>query len=234
MSKPAVQQQSTGERDARGPPTDRRSSAKDPIANAKAGQRANGHTRFIQVARSGLWQHIKIAFVSGELLRVLTWPVGFESVREILCPYSVAPLEHRVRIFCLLWNYLKHVPVLDDLSIGIKSKYIDASPVSIRICGPFLVTVQHNVIAFRDDTLEGDALARVLPGHAFEVLDEGPLAVGYVRVVLGVTVSGKALDCFSRLVLVEHQIVKVQDCSLVSLEDIHSSSLTSSACPPTR
>ena len=132
-----------------------------------------------------------------------------------------APLEHRVRIFRFRRDYLKHVPVLDDLSIGVKPKYIDACPVTICVCRPHLVAVQHNVIAFRNDTLEGDVLSWVFPGHALEILDKRLFAIRYVRVVLGVGRSRVAFNRFARLALIEHHVVEVHDRFLVSFQSRH-------------
>lgn len=61
-------------------------------------------------------------------------------------------------------------------------------------------------------------LAWVVGGHSLEVVDEGLLAVGDVDVVLGVGVSGVAVERLGWLALVEHQVVERLDGVLVALQ----------------
>jgi hypothetical protein len=64
------------------------------------------------------------------------------------------------------------------------------------------------VVPLRERSDGVDVLARVLPGHAFEVFDERLLAVSDVRVVLPVLVACVALDGRAWAALVEHQVVE--------------------------
>ena len=66
-------------------------------------------------------------------------------------------------------------------------------------------------MVFREHSPELNAFARILPRHPVEVLDEGSLAVGDDRVVLGVGRASVPSDRFSGLALIEHQIVKGSD-----------------------
>src|SRR6185503_1652258 len=78
--------------------------------------------------------------------------------------------KHRVLVFRPCWNPLKHVPVLDDLSLLVESEDVDPRPVAIA--RPVLVAVQHHVVALTDHAFELNPLARVLECHPFEILHE--------------------------------------------------------------
>ena len=60
-----------------------------------------------------------------------------------------------------------------------------------------------------------DALARVLGGHALEIVDERLLTLGDHRVVLRVAVADVPLYRLSRTALVEHQLVEGNGVALV-------------------
>ena len=82
---------------------------------------------------------------------------------------------------------LEHIPVFDDLAVAVEAEDVDARVVVIA--GPVLKAVQHDVVAFCDGPLELDPLARILGGHALEVVDERLLAVTDAGVVLASTSS---------------------------------------------
>jgi hypothetical protein len=86
--------------------------------------------------------------------------------------------------------------------------------------GHLLVAVQHDEVSLGDDALEGDVLARVVPGHALEVGDEALLAVGDVRVVLGVAGTCVRGDRVGRPAGVEHRLVEGDDGVLVALQRV--------------
>jgi hypothetical protein len=84
--------------------------------------------------------------------------------------------------------------------------------------------VEHDVVALGDRPHELDALARVLGGHAVEVVDEGLLAVSDVWVVLGVSLARISLDRFCRTAVVEHEVVERHHVPLVGLQICHTQS----------
>jgi hypothetical protein len=84
--------------------------------------------------------------------------------------------------------------------------------------GHSLVTVQNDVITFRNDAFEVDVLARIFLGHTFEVFNKGPLAISHMRVVLGVGCACIQVNCFSWPTLVEHQVIKSHDILLVTFK----------------
>jgi hypothetical protein len=86
----------------------------------------------------------------------------------------------------VVWDDLKHVPVLDDLAVAVEAEDVDARV--ILVAGPVLVAVEDRKVALGYSALELDPLCGVLGGHALEVVDEGLLAVRDVRVVLDVDV----------------------------------------------
>ena len=108
--------------------------------------------------------------------------------------------------------------MLDDPAIVVDTKDVDARPFAVRTARPLLTAMQHDELAFGDDALEVHALAGVLARHAFEVGDEGLLAIGDGRVVLNVARAGVALDGVPRPALVEHQVVESHDVGLVAFE----------------
>jgi hypothetical protein len=81
--------------------------------------------------------------------------------------------------------------------------------------------VEHHVVAFREHLLDVRALAGIVRGHLGEVVDEGLLAIGHRRVVLGVLVTGVPFDRVPRPALVEHQVVEGGDRLLVSPQVAH-------------
>jgi mRNA-degrading endonuclease toxin of MazEF toxin-antitoxin module len=91
--------------------------------------------------------------------------------------------------------------VLDDLALRVNAEDIDACV--LMIARPDLVTVQDHIVALAECALELDALARVLGCHAFEVIDEGLLAITDMRVVLDVGRAGVPGDGLSRTRLVK-------------------------------
>jgi hypothetical protein len=75
--------------------------------------------------------------------------------------------------------------MLDDLSVVVQPKNIDARP--DVVAWPILPAVQNNVIAFGDHALELDALAGIVARSIFEIIDETLLAVGNIRGCAGCT-----------------------------------------------
>src|SRR6185436_13885824 len=74
--------------------------------------------------------------------------------------------KHSVRVCGHIRNDLQHVPMLDDLSVVVQPKNIDARP--DVVAWPILPAVQNNVIAFGDHALELDALAGIVARGIFE------------------------------------------------------------------
>jgi len=126
--------------------------------------------------------------------------------------------EHAVAVSRPFGYRLEHVPVLYHLAVGIQAEDVDAGPV--RLTGPDLVAVQHHVVALSDHPHELYLLARVRARHLLKVLDEPVLAVGHVRVVLGVRSPNVPLHGFAGLALVEHQVVERRNGSLVPLQSV--------------
>ncbi|WP_441295927.1 hypothetical protein, partial [Ruegeria atlantica] len=79
-------------------------------------------------------------------------------------------LKHAIVIRAVCWNFLKNIPVLDNLTISIQAKNID--PCVLETIGPDLVTMQNNVVVFSKGTFDVHTLSRVFGGHALEVLDK--------------------------------------------------------------
>lgn len=104
------------------------------------------------------------------------------------------------------WHALQHVPVFDNLAVVIQPE--DVNPGPIAVAGPFLMTVQNDVIPLGDDAPEVGALAGIFPRHLREVLDEGLLPVGHRRVVLNIDIPNMLLDGLGRLALIEHQVIE--------------------------
>lgn len=108
--------------------------------------------------------------------------------------------------------------MLYHLAVGIHAEDVDAGPVWLT--GPDLVAVQHHIVALSDRPHELYLLAGVLACHPLKVRDEPVLAVGHVRVVLGVRSPNVPLHGLAGLALVEHQVVERHDSSLVPLESV--------------
>jgi len=70
---------------------------------------------------------------------------------------------------------LQHIPVLDDLSVRIEPKDVDAGPVTLT--RPPLKAVHDNELSLCESPLEFDTLSWILACHPFEVLDECFLAI---------------------------------------------------------
>jgi hypothetical protein len=87
--------------------------------------------------------------------------------------------------------------VLDDFSVVVQSKDIDSRP--LAIIRPVLETVEDDEMVFGQHAAELHALAGILAGHAFEVLDERLLPVGDDRIVLRICGADVAPDRFRRL-----------------------------------
>ena len=96
--------------------------------------------------------------------------------------------------------------MLDNLSIIVKSKYIDTR--KVVVARPLLVTVQHNEITLGYCTHEVDFFAGVLRGHSLKVFDECFFSISDFGIVLDVSVTDILIDRLARLTLVEHQVVK--------------------------
>jgi hypothetical protein len=79
------------------------------------------------------------------------------------------------------------------------------------------MAVEHNEVTVGENPAEVDMLSRVLARHALKVLDEGVLAIRDHGVVLGVAVSDVPANGLRGIRLIEHQIVKGGDGSLVGL-----------------
>lgn len=82
------------------------------------------------------------------------------------------------------------------------------------------MAVQHYVVALGDHLHELYLLAGVLARHLLKVRDEPVLAVGHMRVVLGVRSPNVPLHGLAGLALVEHQVVERRDGSLVLLQSV--------------
>src|SRR5712691_9599206 len=121
--------------------------------------------------------------------------------------------KHRILIGRLWWNALKHIPMLDDLTVGIEPEDVDAGPVCVT--WPLLTTMQHDVILFSENSLEVNSLSGVFRCHPVEVGDERLLTVRDSGVVLNVLLTCESFDCFSRLALVEHQVIERNHVPLV-------------------
>ena len=109
--------------------------------------------------------------------------------------------------------------MLDNLAVVIEAEYVDAGVVLIS--RPLLMAMQHHVITFRHRANEMGNLARVRVAHPLEILNEGLLAVGNMRVVLDVLVTDVSFYGLTRLALIEHQVVEGLRISFVLLGIAH-------------
>jgi hypothetical protein len=89
------------------------------------------------------------------------------------------------------------------------------------ITGPFLATMKHDVVAFRDHTLENNALARILARRLFKVVDETLPTVRDTWIVPDVFVSCVAFDRLTRAALVEHEVIEGHYALLVAFQAVH-------------
>src|SRR5260221_14130955 len=104
-------------------------------------------------------------------------------------PFKTFPrLKHSIAIGGRGRNDLEHVPMLDDLARLGQAEDVD--PGIILVPRPMLEAVKDHVIALGQDAPELDALAGIFARHAFEIVDEGLLAVAHAGVVLDVVVAG--------------------------------------------
>ena len=94
----------------------------------------------------------------------------------------------------------------------------DVNPSPISVAGPLLMTMQHNETVLSDHAPEMYALTRIRLGHTLEVRDERLLAVGHLRIVLGVDIADVLVDGLGRPALVEHQVVERRDGRFITLE----------------
>lgn len=99
--------------------------------------------------------------------------------------------------------------MLDDLSIAIESKDVYASPICMP--GPLLVAMQNDEVILSQHPPELNALAGILSGHAFEILNERILAVSDHWIVLSVAGTDVSAHSFGRFALIEHQVVEGHD-----------------------
>jgi hypothetical protein len=58
-------------------------------------------------------------------------------------------LEHCVVVGRFIRHGLEHVPMLDDFSIVVEAKDIDAGPFLLTVARPLLATMEYNVIALK-------------------------------------------------------------------------------------
>ena len=96
--------------------------------------------------------------------------------------------------------------MLDHLAVLVEAKDVDTGV--IAVAWPLLMAVQDHVIAIGEGPLDLRVLARVVMRHPLEILDEGLFAVGAEGVVLPVVVTHEPIHRFTRLRLVEHQVVE--------------------------
>jgi hypothetical protein len=157
--------------------------------------------------------------------------MGLQRVSDQVMPLLGVPLykpaftlpaldcsKHRVIVSGRFRDGLKHVPMLDYLAFIINTEDVDARPVVVA--RPLLVAMQDYIIAFSEDALKLDALARIFFRHPLEIFDESLLPVGHCWVVLDVQVADIFPDGFCGLTLIEHQVIKCRDRLFVLLKFI--------------
>lgn len=97
----------------------------------------------------------------------------------------------------------------EDVDVELAAGLVEAEDIDagVLLVGPGLVAVQDGVVAVGEGALVLNAFARVLGGHALEVVDERLLAVADVRVVLDVGVADVATthDQHERRITDSHQ-----------------------------
>ncbi|WP_446861964.1 hypothetical protein [Phormidesmis sp. 146-20] len=108
--------------------------------------------------------------------------------------------------------------MLDYLAFIIQAEDIDARPVVVARL--LLVAMQDYIIAFSENALKLDALARIFFRHPLEIFDESLLPVVHRWVVLDVHIADIFLDGFCGLTLIEHQVIKCCDRLFVVLKFI--------------
>nr|WP_230967181.1 hypothetical protein [Nostoc sp. NZL] len=89
--------------------------------------------------------------------------------------------------------------MLDYLAFIIQAENVDACPVVV--VRPLLAAMQDYIIAFSEDALKLDALARIFFRYPLEIFDESLLPAGHRWVVLDVHVADIFLDGFCGLTL---------------------------------
>ncbi len=91
-------------------------------------------------------------------------------------------LKHAIVIRADCWNFLKNIPVFDNLTFSIQAKNI--YPCVLETIGPDLVAMQNNVVVFSKRAFDVYSLPRVIGSHALKIFDKGLLTVANVWVVL--------------------------------------------------
>ena len=81
-----------------------------------------------------------------------------------------------------------------------------------------MLAVQSDKRAFGKHAFESSFFSWVLLRHFFKKIYEGLLAVGHMRIVLGVGFSNVQLNRLGWPYLVKHQIIKGNDSCLISLQ----------------
>jgi hypothetical protein len=109
--------------------------------------------------------------------------------------------------------------MLDNPAVCIEPE--DVHPGPIPVTRSPLQRMQHDKLALGQDPFELDMLPWVFPGHAREVVYEPCFTVRYHGVVLNVDLAGILLNRCGRLALVEHEFVKRNDVSSVSIDLRH-------------
>ena len=79
---------------------------------------------------------------------------------------------------------MQYVPVLYDFAFVVETKDINACVVLIS--RPRLMTVENDVVAIREHSLECHLFAGIFGSHSIEVVDKGFFSVRNVWVVLDV------------------------------------------------
>ena len=103
--------------------------------------------------------------------------------------------------------------MLDNLSIGVQAKDVDAGP--ITIVRPVLVAVQNDEVLIGEYSAELHSFSGIRVSHPLEVVDERVLAIGDHRIVLSVRRSYVSSYRFAWLRVVEHQVVECGDSGFV-------------------
>ena len=108
--------------------------------------------------------------------------------------------------------------MLDDLSVVIEPKDVDACP--IAIARPVLKAMQNDVETIGQHSTEFNTFARVRARHSLEVRNKRILAVSDDGIVLDVRCADVPAHRFGGFALVEHEVVEGRDGSLVGF-DVH-------------
>lgn len=133
-------------------------------------------------------------------------------------PFEGIVLEHCVRVCHLVWDDLKNIPMFHNFAIVIEAKNV--YPGLVVAPWPLLMAVEYNEIAFRNCSLEVDLFAWVFRVHTLEILDERLFTVSHFGVVLDVHIADVFFNGFTRLTLIEHQIIECPRVPFVFLQTI--------------